>query len=182
MQQMIIMDKKIIFSAILFLGSAGVLLSQVKLSPSAVKKYDKAVSLLWQGTSVFKEKIITGQVPAGSDAADLYILKTGSDILGYAFFGETRGRSEEFSYVVFFKPDLSVKSVQLLDYRESYGSEIGSPRWLRQFENKKDGEGIEFGKDIKNISGATISAKAITAGVKRLTARMAELKRQGVLK
>ena len=159
---------------------------QIPLSPAAHKKILKTISMLWQGTEVQTSAMtITDSQLQGSPLKfgniQLNVLKKAGEILGYSYIDKVKGKTETFTYVVFFKPDLSVKSVQLLDYSEGYGSEIGSSRWLTQFESKANGEKLEFGKDIKNISGATISARAITEGIKRLTLNMRELRRMGVI-
>ena len=53
--------------------------------------------------------------------------------------------------------------------------------WLKQFEGKYNGEQLEFNKDIDSISGATITAPSITAGIKSLSLLMVHLKETGKL-
>src|SRR5436309_3100363 len=84
--------------------------SQVKLTSSAQKKIDKTIGLLWQGIDVKKEQVkVTDAMLKGSflkiSAVDLYTLKENQNLLGYAYVDEAQGKAEDFSYVVFFKPD-----------------------------------------------------------------------------
>ena len=41
-------------------------------------------------------------------------------------------------------------------YREDYGGEISSKRWLSQFNNSNLNSRFEYGDNISAISGATI--------------------------
>ena len=61
-------------------------------------------------------------------------------------------------YAVALSPDGIVKQVELIEYRESYGEEIHDQSWLKQFAGKTDKDRLEIDRDIRNISGATLSA------------------------
>lgn len=67
----------------------------------------------------------------------------------------------------------AVKSIEILEYREAFGSEVRNPKWLAQFDGKRNGATLSLTKDIQNISGATLSSKHITDGVRRLLATYA---------
>ena len=45
---------------------------------------------------------------------------------------------------------------------------MGGAAWRAQFVGKRADAPLKLGADIKNISGATLSSKHITDGVKRL--------------
>jgi Na+-translocating ferredoxin:NAD+ oxidoreductase RnfG subunit len=74
------------------------------------------------------------------------------------------------TYAVALTPDGAVKRVEVLEYRETYGGEIRNPAWRQQFVGKRFGSQLQLGKDIKNISGATLSSRHVTDGVRRLVA------------
>jgi Na+-transporting NADH:ubiquinone oxidoreductase subunit NqrC len=57
-----------------------------------------------------------------------------------------------------------------MDYRETYGYEIRNAAWRRQFVGKRHGDSLKLDQDIRNITGATLSCRHITDGVKRLLA------------
>ena len=63
-----------------------------------------------------------------------------------------------------------VRGLEVLDYRETYGGEIRNPRWRQQFVGKRPGAALKLDGDIKNISGATLSSRHVTDGVRRLLA------------
>ena len=54
---------------------------------------------------------------------------------------------------------------KVLIYREEYGGEIGSKRWLKQFNGKSGESEIKFPQDITPISGATISVRSMTNAI-----------------
>ncbi len=83
--------------------------------------------------------------------------------------GIAPSKAELFIFAVYLDPDRgSVFEVDVLDYRESYGGEIDYIVFRRQFRGKQSPEDIIFRKTIRNISGATISARSLTRGVRRL--------------
>ena len=60
-----------------------------------------------------------------------------------------------------------------MQYRESYGGQVRDPRWRAQFTGKRAGQSLQLGREVKNISGATLSSKHVTDGVRRLLATYA---------
>ena len=66
----------------------------------------------------------------------------------------------------------------MLIYREDYGAEIGSKRWLKQFIGKKTGKNLKYERDIIAISGATISAHSMTVAINNLLKSVAILQQQ----
>ena len=53
-------------------------------------------------------------------------------------------------------------------YREDYGGEIGSKRWLKQFIGKTQNDELKYQDNIVAISGATISVRSMTSAVNDL--------------
>ena len=65
-------------------------------------------------------------------------------------------------------PEGAISDVELLVFREARGSEVGRKRFNAQYEGKTVSDPIRINKDIINISGATMSVRSISAGVKRV--------------
>ena len=86
----------------------------------------------------------------------------------YLFLGNAPSQTETFDYMVIFNNDLSIRKIKVLIYRESWGGEIGSNRWLRQFVNANKGDEFIYRKNISAISGATISVKSMTQSINNL--------------
>jgi Na+-translocating ferredoxin:NAD+ oxidoreductase RnfG subunit len=89
-------------------------------------------------------------------------------MIGYFYYGQAPSKADVFDYVVIFDNNLIVRKVKILAYREDVGGEIGSKRWLRQFNNLSHNDEIAYSKDIVGISGATISARSMTITVNNL--------------
>jgi hypothetical protein len=89
---------------------------------------------------------------------------------GFFIVDEVVGKHEFITYATGLNADGSVRQIEILDYRESYGYEIRTPAWRRQFVGKRAGDRLRLDDDIKNIGGATLSCRHITDGVKRLLA------------
>jgi hypothetical protein len=92
---------------------------------------------------------------------------------GWFIIDEVVGKHEYITYAVSLDATGGVKDIEVLDYRETYGYEIREPAWRAQFTGKHHGAKLKLGDDIHNISGATLSCKHITDGVRRLLATYA---------
>jgi Na+-transporting NADH:ubiquinone oxidoreductase subunit NqrC len=57
-----------------------------------------------------------------------------------------------------------------LSYRETYGYQVRNAEWRRLFAGKTLADPFKLDQDIPNISGATLSCRNVTNGVKRLLA------------
>lgn len=95
---------------------------------------------------------------------------SGEASLGFFFVDEVIGKHELITYAVGIAPDGTLRGVEILDYRESRGGEVRDPRWRAQFAGKHAGDPLRVGEDIQNITGATLSSRHITEGVRRLLA------------
>jgi Na+-translocating ferredoxin:NAD+ oxidoreductase RnfG subunit len=94
----------------------------------------------------------------------------GGSTLGYVFVDEVLGRSDLITYATGIDTDGTLRTIEILAYRESHGAEIRNAAWRRQFANKRDLAQLQFRTDIKNISGATLSSEHVTQGVRWLLA------------
>ncbi len=89
-------------------------------------------------------------------------------LLGWVIEDEVLGKHEFITWVLALNADGTVKQIEILDYRETYGYEIRDQKWRAQFYGKKRGAKLKLDDDIKNVGGATLSCRHITDGVKRL--------------
>jgi Na+-translocating ferredoxin:NAD+ oxidoreductase RnfG subunit len=90
--------------------------------------------------------------------------------VGYALILEMIGKERTITFMVVINPDGAVRAVEVLVYRESQGSEIRSPRFMRQFERKTIRSLLRPGRDIDVITGATLSSRSTTYVVKKALA------------
>jgi Na+-translocating ferredoxin:NAD+ oxidoreductase RnfG subunit len=89
---------------------------------------------------------------------------------GWFIVDEVIGKHEYITYALGLTTAGEVCGVEIMDYRETYGGEVRNPKWRTQFVGKANGAPLQLDKDIKNISGATLSSRHITEGVRRLLA------------
>ncbi len=89
---------------------------------------------------------------------------------GFFIVDEVLGKHEFITYAIGLNADGTVKQIEIMTYRESYGYEVRNPDWRAQFVGKTAAAPLKLSKDIKNISGATLSCRHITDGVKRVLA------------
>jgi Na+-translocating ferredoxin:NAD+ oxidoreductase RnfG subunit len=83
---------------------------------------------------------------------------------------EVLGKHEMITYAVGINSKGEILGIEIMEYVESYGYEIQGDDWRRQFIGKTASHPIKLNQDIQNISGATLSAKHVTDGVKRVMA------------
>jgi hypothetical protein len=89
---------------------------------------------------------------------------------GWFIVDEVIGKHEFITYAIGIDAKGNLKQIEIMSYKESYGYEVGRKTWRAQFYGKKDGAILALGSDIQNISGATLSCRHITDGVKRILA------------
>ncbi|HEX4985165.1 MAG TPA: FMN-binding protein [Burkholderiales bacterium] len=89
---------------------------------------------------------------------------------GYFVVDEVVGKHEFITYALGLNADGSVKQIEIMDYRESYGYQVRNADWRAQFTGKTAASTLKLEGDIRNISGATLSCRHIVDGVKRVLA------------
>lgn len=127
------------------------------------KKIEKKLSKVWP------ELIYTlqQQPPVEGMRGEYYKVFSSDVLIAHLILDEAPGKVDSFSYMVLFSPQGIIENVSVLQYRENYGGEIASKRFLKQYIGKKNGESMEYLQDIDGISGATISVRAINHGIKQ---------------
>ncbi len=91
---------------------------------------------------------------------------------GYAVVTEEVGKYRPITFMVGVTPQLRVRDVAVMVYRESRGGDVKRKRFLAQYRGKTARDPIDANRDIINISGATISVRSMNAGVKRVLAEL----------
>jgi hypothetical protein len=102
------------------------------------------------------------------ESFEVFIGETGSQVDGYALIQNTIGKHKHMTYMVGVDNNGACTDVELLVFREAKGSEVRTKRFNVQYEGKTVYDPIRINKDIINISGATMSVRSLSAGVKRV--------------
>ena len=98
----------------------------------------------------------------------VHIAETGARIDGYVVLQNTIGKHKPMTYMVGVDNQGQVSDVELLVFREARGSEVRTKRFNSQYEGKTVSDPVRINKDIINISGATMSVRSMSAGIKRV--------------
>ena len=143
-----------------------------QLTAQSPRLLKKATKLIEKTYAVDDIQLKHKEFQTNSVVGDFYKIIDSNQLLGYAFIGTAPSKTDTFEYLVVFDSSLVIKKVNVLVYREDYGGEIGSNRWLRQFVGKAPSTDLAVGKNIAAISGATISVYSMTNAVNQLLNEM----------
>lgn len=160
--------------------------SQLQISPRLQKKIDAAIHATY-GVGVFELKKIAissdlrDSIPLSSNGDSLFEIIQDKNPIGYLYLGEAPSMKQKFDYIIMFNPDLIIKKSKVLIYREDYGQQIGSQRWLKQFIGLSPIDVPLYAENIDAISGATISASNMTKAVAYALKSVAILEKKQVL-
>jgi transcriptional regulator of nitric oxide reductase len=116
------------------------------------------------------------------DTSAVLRVSRADSLLGFAQVGNVIGKDQPITFLVAIDPADRLKDVDILVYREPYGGEVAYEPWRRQFRGKTAADSLRVGREIRTISGATISVHAVTAGVRRILADLTAWHRRGAIK
>jgi Na+-transporting NADH:ubiquinone oxidoreductase subunit C len=140
---------------------------------------DQAQQLMFPGKTL-------SALPVALSAADIAAIERDSGVRvfpgtlrawraedGYFFIDAVIGKHDLITYAVALTKDGKIRQVEILEYREAYGGEVRNAHWRAQFSGRQHGDTVRIGRDIQNISGATLSCEHLTDGIRRLLATYA---------
>lgn len=146
---------------------------------SEIKKTYSVDEFSFTDMKVSKE--LDKATPSDFGPDHFFKIKKGSQLLGYAYVAKAPSKTDEFDYLVLFDSNLLVVNTKVLIYREDYGGEIGSKRWLKQFLGKSKNDAFRYGDNIDAISGATISVRSMTNAMDDLMKSLKILNTKGII-
>ena len=137
------------------------------------KKVDKEIKNTYNIESFILNPVtfdpeFTKTLPSKFGSDNFFKIINENAILGYAYVAKAPSKTDEFDYLILLNTDLEVEKAEVLIYREDYGGEIGSSRWLKQFIGKTPKDTLKYQQNIVAISGATISVRSMTTAVNDL--------------
>lgn len=160
---------------LIFLPMTGIVLSGGPAYATVYLSVEQAQALLFPGAT-FQSVSITlteAQVKAIEHASGVHVLSKQlkawkASTGGWFIADEVVGKHEFIPFALALDGNGAVKGIEILEYREAYGDQVRNPEWQKQFLGKTSTTKLELDKNIRNISGATLSSKHITDGVERL--------------
>lgn len=157
------------------LASGGLVLSAQSSYAKTYLTLEQAMKVLW-GTTNLKPLVVNlteEQEEEIEDASDIRVrhlkIKTWrTSDGGWFILDQVIGKHENIDMAYAYTKDGKVKGLEVLTYRETYGHQVRNDRWRQQFHGKNYTEFLKLDKQIKNISGATLSCRHITDGINRM--------------
>jgi Na+-translocating ferredoxin:NAD+ oxidoreductase RnfG subunit len=122
-------------------------LQELKLSKDEVQRIEKA-----SGVDVREPKLSYFKAGGG----------------GLVMVDRVLGKHDFITFALGLDAGGKVAGVEILEYKETYGGQVRNAQWRDQFKGKGPGDPVTVGRDIRNISGATLSSTHISRGVRRL--------------
>lgn len=123
----------------------------------------KARTVILSDSDIEKVNMYIGDLNAVNGAYTVYPSKTGAVILD-----EEQGKHGMIQAAVLIdKVTGKIKNIIIIKMKERRGRGIKTPLFLNQFRDKTKADPLVFGKDVKVISGATASSKAMLTLIKR---------------
>jgi Na+-translocating ferredoxin:NAD+ oxidoreductase RnfG subunit len=107
-------------------------------------------------------------VPGRTSQQNVWQVLSQGNMIGWFFLDQVVGKHELITYALGLNADGSVRQFQIIEYLEAYGYQVRELKWRDQFVGKTVDSPLKVGTDIGNISGATLSVRHITNGIKRL--------------
>ncbi|GAB3032491.1 FMN-binding protein [Bowmanella dokdonensis] len=139
--------------------------AQQALFPEAQKFIESPLSLSDEDKDRIKE--LAG-VRQRQDQQPVWRVEAGGELIGWFIVDDVVGKHEYITYAVALSPQGKVLGMEIMSYRETHGDEVRQASWRQQFKGKDVQASFKLGDDIANISGATLSCRNLTDGMKRL--------------
>ncbi|MCK9281733.1 MAG: FMN-binding protein [Melioribacteraceae bacterium] len=123
---------------------------KITLSKSLINEIEKVIKQIFVNDYIYQWKIYKE-----------------NNLIAYAYLDNVLGKTMPITFLTIIDLKNEVLHAEIIKYRESHGGEVSQRNWLNQFINKSVSNNFKLGDDISSISGATISARSITKGVKK---------------
>lgn len=98
----------------------------------------------------------------------VYRIDASDKIIGYAFEDVVVGKWAPIHYLVGLDLQGAVLQVVVLEYKEIRGRPVAKKRFLNQYKGKTIQDELMLRSDIDGVTGATISSRSMTDGVRKI--------------
>jgi Na+-translocating ferredoxin:NAD+ oxidoreductase RnfG subunit len=141
---------------------------------------EEAVSLAFQDAATARETLFLTdeQIARVADAGGgelsgamvtRYVATASGEPIGYAYLDTHRVRTLPETLMVVLEPDGRVRRVEVVAFREPL-EYIPRDSWYGQFEGERLSDELALKRDIRPVTGATLTARATTEAVRRILA------------
>lgn len=159
---------------LLLLGGSGAASSKVFLS------VDEALRLAFPSTKVERrnayltpEQVRRAAELSGEEVKSAlvtrYEARRDGQLLGTAYFDTHRVRTLPETLMIVVDPQGRVERIEVISFREPE-EYLPRGRWYEQFRGKALGPALQLKRDLRPVTGATLTARATTDAVRRVLA------------
>jgi len=161
----------------------------ILIYPQSIKKktYDIIHSELGNDVKIISSKFI---IPSNiksrvekkvrqrfySDVVYIFKISKTDSASSIGILDNVYGKSMPITFLVLFNKEGNISSTNVIKYREPYGGGVKIKSWNNQFKGKNSKSNYKIGEGIDSISGATISVRSLTKGIRKLTLLYREIK------
>lgn len=166
---------------IILVSSLLISLMAFSVPEKVMKKAERVIEKYLESDDFTTEAIVLSEAQNRQTAShfgedNFFEIKVDDATVGYGYIGNAPSKTATFDYLVLFDSNFIITKSNVLVYREEYGGEIGSKRWLKQFSGKSyESPELKYREDIIPISGATISVRSMTRAMNDLLQSIATL-------
>jgi electron transport complex protein RnfG len=137
-----------------------------------------AVALVWVAEAAATVLVTDEQIARVADAGGgelsgamvtRYVATASGEPIGYAYLDTHRVRTLPETLMVVLEPDGRVRRVEVVAFREPL-EYIPRDSWYGQFEGERLSDELALKRDIRPVTGATLTARATTEAVRRILA------------
>jgi len=142
---------------------------------------DEALALAFPGAERIEERVFIltdaqkaeverqARAPLESQLWTIHVGWKGAEVLGYAVIDSHVVRTMPETFMVVIDPKGTLRRVDVLAFHEP-PEYLPTARWIEQFPGRGLDDDLKLGAGVQGITGATLSAQAMTAGVRRALA------------
>ena len=140
----------------------------LKLAFPGFRKFKKKKVWLSDTQKAAIQKILGDQIEYKERRVTHYFgISDAGKPVGAMVIGNEIGRSYPITFMVVINPDGTVKDVEIMVYREPHGWEVRFESFMSQFFGRNASDPFD---NINNITGATLSVRSMTKGVRKAVA------------
>lgn len=109
------------------------------------------------------------KAPLDAKVVAFYIGRKGETVLGYAFIETHIVRTLPETFLIVVSPAGTIQRVLTLAFYEPL-EYLPSERWIGQFDGQVLTPQLQLQRDIHGITGSTLTARAVTRGIRKVLA------------
>ena len=161
-------------AAVLLYGAAGahalVLHSKTEALQIAFPEAERVETLTFYLTEAQAVAVQDrAKAPVDSKLITFHVGHAGGAVLGYAFIETHIVRTFPETFLIVVSPDGRVEKLLVLAFYEP-PEYLPPDRWLAQFDEKALSPALRLRRDVHGIMGSTLTAQAVTRGVRKVLA------------